>query len=109
MCVEAFRPAESGQYQKTESTCRRESCSGTLWYKHNILLCRKCSTVVGMDRKRSETSLGDPWQRFWSNRDEYYHTKRTRMVGGYLGPYEWTTSEDTDEYISDMKPQEFYR
>lgn len=95
-------------YRRTASECRRESCDGLLWYDHHTLVCSTCWTVIDMEEQRRTVDTEDPWTAFFDNRSEYHQSEETRCVGGFLSAYDWLTSNDTDQVISSLEPEEFY-
>jgi hypothetical protein len=100
--------AELG-YRRTESECHRNGCSGTLWYDDHTLVCGYCSQTVDLDQRRRMTIVEDPWERYRKERPRYRYSERVRLPGGFLSPYEWTSSDDHDGSIIDMDPSNFYK
>lgn len=100
--------ADAG-FRQTESTCQQVGCPGTLWYRQNTLICDQCAASIDVNERRSRGYLGGAWGRFWADRSTYKESNRVRMVGGFLDPYDWVTSDEHDGVVSDLSGQDFYR
>lgn len=96
-------------YRQTESTCTTDGCNGELWYDNSTLVCRECSNAIDLDQRRRRQVLDDPWETFNRERPRYYQSNIPRMVGGFLGPYDWVTADEVDGRVSDVDELEFYR
>jgi len=100
--------AEDG-YQRTDSTCPEDDCDGLMWYSQNMLVCDTCSYSVDLEARRSSVREESPWERYKENPPRYHNSGRVRMPGGFLSAYDWVSSEDVENAISTVKPDEFYR
>lgn len=94
------------RYVETDDDCPVDGCSGTIWKRHGLRLCERCSTIDGgaHARRTSATSL---WTKFDDNRPQYRNSDEKRQVGGFPN-YEWVSSDDIEGSIGDLDPSDFY-
>lgn len=80
-------------YERTE----RESPfheDGTLWTNSYELVCDKTAGVIRKDSSRES----DEGNERVVERHEYYNSKQTRMMGGYVSAYDWGHDEGQFTY-----------
>lgn len=88
----------------TDRSC--PSCNGTLYDADSEVVCGTCSLVIGAE---SHTHVSHTrWDVFDERRPQYRNSQRYRCVGGFPGPHDWVTSEDTDRTVRSLDPEVFY-
>ena len=96
-------------YRKTETECHQRDCEGTLWYDDHTLVCGDCSHAVDLDQRRRLSLVKDPWERYREERPTYHYSKKPRMPGGFLHPYDWVASDDIDGAVTALPGESFYK
>lgn len=97
------RELEAMGYSSTDSECSRDGCAGKKWYNDHNIICAACSTVVDTTTRVTMTRLDSPWERFNDgDRPTYWHSGRTRMVGGFGSCYD---KVDDDETLEEPTPR----
>ena len=99
----------SDGYRRTDSGCIEDDCEGLMWYSQNMLVCDTCSRSVDLEARRSSSRTESPWKKYREDPPRYKNSGRVRMPGGFLSAYDWVTSDDVEEAISTVNPDEFYR
>ena len=111
MVLEPFDTVATTEFQVTDADCFEENCEGTFLHNGSAMVCNTCSVMIDLDADSRGTriSVSQRWEQFHSNRPRHYHSDEPRMVGGFLEPYEWVSSDDTDGSVSEVSAEEFYR
>lgn len=99
----------SDGYRRTNSGCPEKECEGLMWSSQNMLVCDTCSYSVDLEARRTSTRHDSPWERYRENPPRYHNSNKVRMPGGFPSAYEWVSSDDVDDVISNINPSDFYR
>ena len=92
----------SNGYERTERESPFDE-DAQLWTNSYELICASTGTVIRKDNsketenniKNTNTDYKNPYS---FERDEYYLSGETRMMGGYASSYEWGYDEKTSKF-----------
>jgi len=111
--IAPFDDFSDTEFRTSDSGCYVNSCDGVLLYHNDVLVCDTCSATTGLDsnsrHRREHTDIDASWKEFWERRPHYPSSGRPKMVGGFLEPYDWVSSDEVDGQIQEVAPGEFYR
>lgn len=102
------RDLERQGYQSTESECSRDGCDGMKWYDNHTTVCDTCSSVTDLTARNTMTKAPSPWERYRGDPPEYQNSKKVRLPGGFIEPYDWVESDEVDGTVSGLDAHEFY-
>lgn len=101
-------PSIADDLRRTGGTVANGSCpvcGGVLYDHEHEVVCSRCSLVVGSSIASESQS---PWDYFRDNRPDYYHSNKSRCVGGFPDSYDWVEREDLDRPVKKIDPELFY-
>ncbi len=105
-----FDTVATTEFRVTNAECSEDGCDGVFLHNGSTMVCNTCSVTIDLDAESRTTYVDVPsrWEYFHDNRPTYHHSGKARMVGGFIEPYEWKSSDDVDGTVSELPAAEFY-